>query len=217
MTEKNNTPSNPNNADDLQSYEPKTYQEFIDEEFKIIGPLDEALFKTQKAALKAASFIGLVGVVLSHHSRTNVSNILAIAGAVMLYYLSDFREKRQKMESQIKNFCSAHVQFFEKEIQSAPSSAEQKKLVHMANNILNSDTVNYTSNIARNIHVFASGCLLGKYFFDHLSLGTLLIAEALISTATNVFRQQEAKKHLTHIQKQLPPNIKIPRYDKQNT
>ena len=216
MTEKNNTPSNPNNGDNIQSYEPKTYQEFIDEEFKIIGPLDEALFKTQKAALKAASFIGLLGVVLSHHSRTGVSNILAIAGAVMLYYLADFREKRQKMESQISNFCSAHEQFFEKEIQSASSSTEQKKLANMANNILNSRTVNYTSNMARNMHIVASGCLAGKYFFDHLSLGTLLIAEALITTATNVFRQQEAKKQLIHIQKQLPSNIKIPQYDKQN-
>lgn len=216
MTEKNNSTPPPNEQDKPEHKEPKTYQEYIDAEFEVIGPLDKTFFEIQKLALKAATVIGCVGIALSYQSRSNVSNILAIAGAVMLYHLADFREKRQKMESQISNFCSAHVQFFEKEIQSASSSAEQKKLANMANNILNSRTVNYTSNIARNMHIVASGCLAGKYFFDHLSLGTLLIAEALITTATNVFRQQEAKKQLIHIQKQLPSNIKIPQYDKQN-
>ena len=217
MIEQNNSTPPPNEQDKPEYKEPKTYQEYIDAEFEVIGSLDKTFFEIQKLALKAATVIGCVGIALSYQSRSNVSNILAFAGALMLHHLADFREKRQKIESQISNFCAAHEQFFEKEIQSAPSSAEQKKLVHMADAILNPNIANNSKQMARNMHIVASGCLAGQYFFDSLTLGTFLIAEAFITTATNVFRHHEAKKQLTHIQKQLPLGIKIPNYDKQNT
>ena len=217
MKEKNIPTHIPNNGEKVAYKEPETYQEYIDEEFKVIGPLDETFFKIQKLTLKAAAFIGCIAIAISHQSRSDVSNILALAGVLTLHHLADFREKRQMIESQISNFCSAHSQFFEKEIQSAFSSTEQRKLANIADKILDIDTANNTKRMVRNMHALAFGCLAGQYFFDSLTLGTFLIAEAFITTATNVFRHQEAKKQLNHIQKQLPMNIKIPNYDKQNS
>ncbi len=194
---------------------PLTYQDFICEEFAIMEPLDQVFFKMQKMMIKASSFAWMSGILLTHKERPILSNLLSFLGLSLFYMLSNYREKRQNLESQISNFSTAHANFFKQQIQSASSSSEQKQLINQADFILNINTFDQQRKIAQKTHLLASSILAGMYFFNHMQLGVFLMAEALITTSTNIFRFLDAQKQLYHIKKNLPLNVFIPTSERQ--